>query len=303
MTMDDRHDDTSTEPRLLDDATLREWALPMPATDEDKHGRGRVLVVAGSPEMPGAAILAAEAALRAGAGKLVIATAQSVAGVVALAVPEARVIGLPETQAGGLDPSSVTSLSEVAENSDAVLIGPGMQDEAATCALVAKLMPALGQTATILDALAMSQVCDPGSARETEVLLTPHAGEMAHLLGEDKSTIEEQADARAIRASMRWNAIVALKGATTFIATPGKRTWRHDGGNVGLAISGSGDVLAGIITGLAARGATLEQAAAWGVALHARAGQQLAKRIGPLGYLAREILFEIPGLMQALARR
>lgn len=303
MTMSDRHGDNPPEPRLLDDATLREWPLPMPATDEDKHGRGRVLVIAGSPEMPGAAILAAEAALRAGAGKLVIATAQSVAGVVALAVPEARVIGMPETDAGGLDPSGIASLGKAAENSDAVLIGPGMQDEPATCAFVAKLMPALVQTATILDALAMSQVCDPGSARETEVLLTPHAGEMAHLLGEDKASIEEQADTRAIRASMRWNAIVALKGATTFIATPGRRMWRHDGGNVGLAISGSGDVLAGIITGLAARGATLEQAAAWGVALHARAGQQLAKRIGPLGYLAREILSEIPGLMQALARR
>jgi NAD(P)H-hydrate repair Nnr-like enzyme with NAD(P)H-hydrate dehydratase domain len=93
---------------------------------------------------------------------------------------------------------------------------------------------------------------------------------------------------------------VALKGALTVIAAPSGMQWCHRGGNSGLAISGSGDVLAGLIAGLAARGASLEQAAAWGVALHAMAGEQLALKHGPLGYLAREISGEIPALLRAL---
>ncbi|MYM91119.1 NAD(P)H-hydrate dehydratase, partial [Rugamonas sp. FT82W] len=102
-------------------------------------------------------------------------------------------------------------------------------------------------------------------------------------------------------AAQRWRAWVALKGATTVIAAPEGALWRHRGGNTGLAISGSGDALAGLIAGLAARGAALEQAASWGVALHAMAGEQLSLRHGPLGYLAREISAEVPALLRALA--
>jgi ADP-dependent NAD(P)H-hydrate dehydratase len=95
--------------------------------------------------------------------------------------------------------------------------------------------------------------------------------------------------------------VIALKGAITHIAAPDARVWRHQGGNSGLATSGSGDVLAGLIAGLVARGATLEQAAAWGVALHARAGERLAQRLGPLGYLARELPTEVPSIMGSLS--
>ena len=110
-------------------------------------------------------------------------------------------------------------------------------------------------------------------------------------------------DARALASAEAWNAVVALKGARTVIASPQGTMWQHEGGNVGLAISGSGDTLAGIIAGLAARGAALEQAACWGVALHARAGERLAERMGVLGYLAREIPNEIPALLESIAGR
>ena len=103
------------------------------------------------------------------------------------------------------------------------------------------------------------------------------------------------------RVARLWNAVVALKGATTWIAAPDGPLWRHSGGNVGLAISGSGDVLAGLIAGLASRGAPVEQSALWGVALHARAGERLAVRAGPLGYLARDLSAEVPALMAAIA--
>jgi NAD(P)H-hydrate repair Nnr-like enzyme with NAD(P)H-hydrate dehydratase domain len=126
---------------------------------------------------------------------------------------------------------------------------------------------------------------------------------MAHLTGIAKEGVTADPAELARRAAADWNAVVALKGAVTHIAAPNGERWRHEGGNVGLAISGSGDVLAGIIAGCAARGAPLDQAACWGVVLHARAGERLAARLGTLGYLAREIATEIPALLELFAGR
>ncbi len=309
--------DTATDVVRLNPGALRRWPLPMPAPDGDKEERGRILVIGGSREMPGAVILAAEAALRAGAGKLTIATCKSVAQLVALAIPESRVIALDETGRGGVAPAAARSL-KVSNAFDAVLIGPGMEDEAATCRFVRALLPKIKQATVVLDACAMGIVREApknissskrqaprrgGFRFEQQVALTPHAGEMAHLTGIDKSEIETAPLAAARDAAIRWNAVVALKGATTFLATPDGKAWQHDGGNVGLAISGSGDALAGIIAGIAARGAPPEQAIAWGVVVHARAGERLARHFGPLGYLARELAGEIPAIMASLGRR
>lgn len=300
----------------LNDDVLRDWPLPMPSDDGDKEERGRILVIAGSREMPGAVILAATAALRAGAGKLTIATGASVAQLVALAIPESRVIELPETANGGIAPTAVDALAALVTRFDAILIGPGMQDEPAACAFVMALLPRLADVKVVLDACAMNvvrrqlQAVDASHYAQQKyvasftapVLLTPHAGEMAHLTATDKESVLANPCDTARHAARRWNALVALKGATTFIAAPNGQVWRHEGGNVGLAVSGSGDVLCGIIAGLAARGAPLGQACAWGVALHARAGERLAQRLGPLGYLAREIAGEVPAVMHALRR-
>ncbi|HEX5342706.1 MAG TPA: NAD(P)H-hydrate dehydratase [Duganella sp.] len=290
---------------------LRDWPLPMPQADGDKNARGYVVIIAGSREMPGAVLLAATAALRAGAGKLAIATADSVAPHIGVAVPEARVIGLQETAEGGLVADQRPDLQATCRQASAVLLGPGMQDETACCHLVRTLLPDCVHAPLILDAAGMSIVsrdadCGPdapvgGFRFASPVLLTPHAGELASLTGADKDDILAQPDAAARLAAQRWQATVALKGALTVIADVNHQEWRHEGGNTGLAISGSGDVLAGIIAGLAARGAPLEQAAAWGVALHAMAGEQLALKHGPQGYLAREISTEVPALLRAMA--
>lgn len=294
---------------------LQDWPLPMPPDEGDKEERGRVLVIAGSREMPGAVILAANAALRAGAGKLTIATGASAAPLVALAIPESRVIELPETPGGGIAPAAVEALGALLGRFDAVLIGPGMQDEVATCAFVMALLPKLRDSKVVLDACAMGVVrrqlqavdaCNPAQQKYVSsftlpVLLTPHAGEMAHLISTEKEKVLANPCEAARQAARRWNAFVALKGAVTHIAAPDGRTWRHEGGNIGLAVSGSGDTLAGMIAGLAARGSDLEQACAWGVALHAQAGERLARKFGPLGYMAREIPDEVPRLMQELA--
>ncbi len=293
----------------IDAPALRDWPLPMPSGDGDKEIRGHVLVLGGSREMPGAVILAATAAMRAGAGKLTIATGASVAQLVALAIPEARVIGLRETAEGGFTRDAVAELDPLADRVSAILIGPGMQDEAATAALVRALLPKLDGTSVVLDATAMGILLNAdldqphdGFRFSQPVVVTPHAGEMAHLTGIAKDDICADPDTRAAAAARAWNAVVALKGARTVICAPDGGMWQHEGGNVGLAISGSGDVLAGIIAGLAARGASLTQATCWGVALHAMAGDRLAARMGLLGYLARELPHEIPSLLQEAGR-
>jgi ADP-dependent NAD(P)H-hydrate dehydratase len=295
-------------PRDVDTSLLRSWTLPLPSNDGDKEDRGHVLILGGSCEMPGAVILAATAALRAGVGKLTIATGRSVAQLVALAIPESRVLGLAENEAGGFTVEAVAALDPLADKISAILIGPGMRDEAATARLVHALLPRLDGTDTkvLLDAEAMGAVLHPPAGRppfrfNVPVLVTPHAGEMAHLTGIAKDEICAAPDRHALDAALRWNAVVALKGARTVIAAPGGERWQHEGGNVGLATSGSGDVLAGAIAGLAARGAALAQAATWGVALHARAGERLAERFGKLGYLARELCDCIPALLEQAA--
>ena len=289
------------EVRLLDGAALRAWPLPLLDGDGDKESRGRVLIVGGSREMPGAALLAARAALRVGAGKVAVATAGAAAPGLALAVPELRVAGVPETRAGGLDPRSADRIATLARGAGALLIGPGMQDEQAACRLASALLQRLPEVPVILDAGAMAAALHEPHARGP-LLLTPHAGEMAHLSGEAKDDVQADALAQAAQAAQRWNATVVLKGATTVIAPADGDAppWRHAGGNVGLATAGSGDVLAGLIAGFAARGAPLEQAAAWGVVLHALAGERLAARLGGVGYLASELLDELPSLMAAV---
>jgi ADP-dependent NAD(P)H-hydrate dehydratase len=283
----------------IDTRLLREWPLPQPDGSADKEERGATLVIAGSAEMPGAALLAATSALRAGAGKIAVATVASVAPGLALRLAEARVLALPETDAGGIAADGMSKVEALLGKVDAVLVGPGLLDGAATRAFTRRLLKRTG-AALVLDALAMDVVLDVRRF-DRAPLLTPHAGEMAHLTGLSKQEVNADPERHARERALRWNAVVVLKGATTYIATPDGECWRHTSSHAGLGTSGSGDALAGIIAGLAARGAPLAQAAAWGVALHARAGRALAERLGPIGYLAGEIPGEIPALLLKLA--
>lgn len=285
----------------LTEATLSRWPLPTLGAEADKEVRGQVLIVAGSHEIPGAAMLAGVAALRAGAGKLTIAVPERVAIGLALAIPEARVIGLAEARGGGLLARGCDSLAAMAPRVSALVLGPGMLDEKRSTAFVRTLLPMFCESTTVLDALAMSIVADGPFAQPA--VLTPHAGEMAHLSGLSKEAVQAQPLDAARKAAARWNACVALKGAATFIAQPDGGAWRFSGGKPGLATSGSGDTLAGLIGGLAARGLGPLQATAWGVLLHAKAGHALSRRHGPLGYLARELSSEVPALLHAIERR
>ncbi|MDB5818257.1 MAG: NAD(P)H-hydrate dehydratase [Rhizobacter sp.] len=285
----------------IDADFLRHWPIAMPEGDKESHGR--VLIIGGSAEMPGAVLLAANAALRAGAGKVTIATGRSVALAVAIAVPEARVIGLAETADGAFIADGLHALDKTLDRIDAVLVGPGMVGKAETCDLVRELLQRLTSSKLVLDAAAMDVAIEDGADwNGNDVLFTPHAGEMAHLTPHDRDTVEADALQIARGAARRWRATVALKGPVTHVVEPEGKTWRHEGGNVGLGVSGSGDTLAGIIVGLAARGASLSQAACWGVALHARAGDALAAEFGTLGYLARDLAAKVPALIHSIER-
>jgi hydroxyethylthiazole kinase-like uncharacterized protein yjeF len=283
-----------TAPVLLTPRLLRAWPLPDPHATEGKEDRGQVLVVGGSRRIPGAARLSAEAALRAGAGKLQVATAQSVAIALALALPEAKVMALRE-DARGEPKATPGEVIDAACTADALVIGPGLLAGGGTRALVRGLLSA-GRTIAVCDAGALRHGAEAIRSAGARVL-TPHAGEMASLLGLEVERVRAAAPALAATLARNAHAVVVLKGADTVIAAADGRLWLHRGGGPGLGTSGSGDVLSGLIGGFAARGASPEQAAAWAVFVHARAGARLARRIGTLGFLAREIAGEVPGLL------
>ena len=289
-------------------ALLRRMPLPRPDAEGDKDSRGRVLAVGGSAETPGAILLAGVATLRAGAGKLQLASVKSVAAALGVAVPEALVVALPETRGGEISgDAGADAIRERVSHIDALLIGPGMTSERAARALVRGVVRRLGDDATlVLDASAVTALHDDNDALlalHGRAVLTPHAGEMATLLGVEKNDVEANPAEMARDAAERFGAVVALKGPESWIAESDGTLYHYAGGSVGLATSGSGDTLAGIVAGLAARGAPAVQAAIWGAYLHGAAGEVLARRIGPIGYLARELLDEVPGAMRRLSQR
>jgi ADP-dependent NAD(P)H-hydrate dehydratase len=281
---------------------LRSIPLPRHQEGQDKDERGRVLVVAGSVEVPGAALLCGIGALRAGAGKLQIATCRSVALHLAVAAPEARVTGLDETPGGGIAVAEADRLAGRTDRCDAMLLGPGMSnDDDEASLLTTRLLERMeGSPGIVLDAAALLKLhdCRAVLARHAgRVVLTPHAGEMATLLDVKREEVQADPLGAARRAAAALGVVVAMKGGCTFIVSPDGAAWRCDGGNVGLATSGSGDTLAGVIAGLLARGATPVDATLWGVFLHGEAGDRLARKRGPVGYLARELPAEIPSIM------
>lgn len=290
-----------TEPLLLDSELLREFPLPEPPEEADKDERGLALFIAGSRELSGAALLAGIGALRAGAGKLRIATSDSIALGIGIAIPEARVIAFAEGEGGCIDAGEIAALVEECDGVDSLTIGPGMKHGPALATLIETLLDRGGSHGLVLDAAALG-VLPPlaGKLRGSGIgtILLPHAGEMARLLERERDEVTADPLAAAREAAARYGAVALIKGHWSFIVAPDGRSFRFRGGGVGLATSGSGDTLAGIVGGLAARGADPLTATLWGVYLHGEAGRILTKDVGKVGFLAREILDLVPGLME-----
>jgi hydroxyethylthiazole kinase-like uncharacterized protein yjeF len=278
----------------LDRSALKAHPLP-PVIDGDKETKGRILVVAGSREVPGAALLAAMAAMRAGAGKLRIATVESIAVELGIAMPEAMVVGLPEDDEGGFARAAVKRLAEQASEVDAVIAGPGMAPNESS-ANVAEALLASDARIT-LDAALLRALQPLDRERPGTPILLPHSGELASLLDCNEDRIERDPVGCGRRAAELYRSLVLVKGVTSHVVTPEGHVWTYDGGAPGLGVSGSGDVLAGIVGGLLARGAEPLNALLWAVWLHGEAGAALAKKVGPIGFLAREIADEVPLLL------
>ena len=287
------------QPRELNRAALRDFPLP-PWKDADKDEHGRLLICAGSPTVPGSAILGANAAFRTGAGKVRLTTAESVAVGIALLIPELLVIGLGEADDGSFADSAVDVLKDEARRADAILSGPGMRGgqsmPAMLCALLESGSPLVLDAAALHSLTDITQQCRVAA---TPPILLPHSKEMASLLECQEAEVEGDRVAAACKAARHYNAIVLAKGSTSFIAAPDERTWVWRGGVPGLGVAGSGDVLAGIVAALLARGADQLTALLWGVLLHGEAGERLSKQIGQVGFRASELPDQIPALLEA----
>lgn len=271
---------------------LRGWSLP--EAGDSKYGRGQLVVVGGAPRSPGAAMLAGLAALRVGAGRLTLAVAESVATAVAVAVPECGVVPLGETPDGTVSGDGIAAAESDLSGADAVLVGPGLDDPTQAERMLSALVSLIPSDAiVVLDAFALGVL--PKVPRFAEafggrLVLTPNKEEAARLLERDLGDLVDD----IAEVARRYSAVVTCYDV---IAHPDGRIWRTGTGGGGLATSGSGDVLAGSITGLCARGASPEQAAVWATHAHAAAGDRLAVQVGPLGYLASELLDELPRVL------
>jgi hydroxyethylthiazole kinase-like uncharacterized protein yjeF len=296
---------TVEAPSIITPSLLRDWPLPQPGQHAGKEVRGRVLVAGGSKSTPGAVLLAGVAALRVGAGKLQMATAETASTALAIAVPEAGVVGLPFDDTGALGAEAGRQIADLAGGVSAVLLGVGMADPDATHKLLDEALPGVADdSALVLDALALT--C--GAITQDllhrfggRVVITPNEAEMKRIL--DALGVDEpDGDAPeglqlAATVAEALGVVVAFEG---MVATPDGRCWRDGTGNAGLGTSGSGDVLAGVAVGLLARGATPDQAAVYAVHLHGQAGDSMSATVGRLGYLAGELLDQVPRILASL---
>ncbi len=318
-------DGVLTMSELLTASQARTLLPPRPA-DAHKGVFGKVLVVAGSINYPGAAVLACAGAQRSGAGLVTLATGRTVLSLATLP-PEVTLLPVAEGDWGAIGPAAVDDLAEHLSAYQALLLGPGLGQAEATRKLVLRLFGldhtrsrtrvgfvAVGEPRTnqpqqtvalpptVIDADGLNILATAPNWFERlsseRCVLTPHPGEMRRLLG--VSELPADRVATAAEAAQRWRQTVVLKGATTVIAAPDGRTLIFDGANPALATAGSGDVLAGVIAGLIAQGCLPFAAAALGVYLHGAAGARARMAFGDAGVVAGDLLPLLPSVMQEL---
>lgn len=286
----------------LDPRWLAERALPGTEGQIDKNARGRLLVAGGSLTVPGALTLTGEAALRSGAGKVQLATVAPALLPLGVAFPEAAVIALSANEDGELSGEAGARVAEAARQNSALVVGPGMGTKSDALTFLRSLLSGTPRIPILLDAALLHCARESASQIATfspPLILTPHPEEMASLMG---CSAKDICGDLAERAAAHFNATIVLKATETWVASPRETTLHYPGGGPGLATAGSGDVLAGIIGGLLARGASAHVAAGWGVWAHGESGRRCAERIGRTGYLARDLLQWIPKVLGAYAQ-
>lgn len=268
--------------RRIDDGMLRR-CLPRRARTAHKGDFGHVLIIGGGLGMPGAVRLAGEAALRTGAGLVSIATAPSHAAAFVGARPELMCHPI----------STADDLQALIEKADVIAFGPGLGQSAWAVelfgAVAAQSQPA------VWDADALNLLVKTPSSSEQRII-TPHPGEAGRLLGSSAGDVQGNRRTALGSLQKQYGGVVVLKGANTLVSSSRGVPWLCTSGNPGMAAAGMGDVLTGIIAALLAQGLTLEEAAATGVEVHARAGDRAAGA-GERGLLASDLMAELRGIV------
>ena len=270
--------------------------LKMRAVDGHKGDYGKVCIIAGSIGMSGAAALAGQAALRAGAGLVRVATPKSVLPIVAAIEPSFTTIALPEDSAGLISAKAIHAVLEAVGQNDAMAFGPGIGTSGALRSILETLLEQ-EPLRLVIDADGLNNLAGIKNwpARlKAKLILTPHPGEMKRLwsglLREELPTDRQQ---QALQFAQHTNTIVVLKGAGT-VVTDGEKVYINKTGNPGMATAGSGDVLTGVITALLGQGLSGFDAAVLGVYIHGLAGDIAAEKTGQISLIATDIAHALP---------
>lgn len=278
-------------PRVLQLAPRRDDA-------SSKFSSGVLGVVGGSIGLTGAPCLAAQAAQRTGAGYVTAFVPESLNLVFEQRLLEVMTVPLPDA-AGAMGSAGVDNVIERAARTDAFVVGPGIGRDDATGELVRALVGRL-EKPLVLDAdglFAYAGRLDE-LRRAAPLVLTPHTGELARLLGEESDTVEATRLASAVRAAEESGAVVVLKGSDTIVAVPGEKPLVNVLRAPGLATAGTGDVLSGVLGAYLAKGMSARDAAAAAVYAHALAGREASERRGPDHMIASDVIEAIPAVLR-----
>ncbi len=276
--------------------------IPRRSPAAHKGMSGRVLVVAGSRGLSGAAAMAAEGALRAGAGLVTLAAPGSLQDVLAMKLTEVMTKPLAEIEAGSISREAVSDIIRLSAGNDVLAIGPGVGREEETAVAVREIITT-AECPIVIDADALNAL-----AGNTKLLnecaalpvLTPHPGEMARLTGLSTESVNADRIAITRQAAAEWGSIVVIKGASTVVAFPDGEVYINTTGNAGMATGGTGDVLTGIIAGLIAQGLSSHDAAVAGVYIHGLAGD-VAAQAGRIGMVATDLLKAVPAALYGIS--
>jgi hydroxyethylthiazole kinase-like uncharacterized protein yjeF len=274
--------------------------LPHRRLDSHKGSHGHLLVVAGSLGKSGAGVLASQAALRAGAGLVTWALPTCLAPAMASHLTEVMTLPVAETTAGSIADTAVPTLGQFLHRASALVLGPGLGTQPETVTCVHTLLRQV-RVPVVIDADGLNCLVNHLDVLQScaiPVILTPHPGEIARLLGIDTATVQGQRLDIARDFARRYNVYVVLKGAYTVIYAPDGQRWVNPTGNPAMATAGTGDVLAGVIGALLCQGLKPLQAAQCGVYLHGLAGDRVRDRLGYHGLIASDVLEELPYAIQ-----
>ena len=249
------------------------------ASNTNKGTFGKILIIGGSNEMRGAVAFAAKAALAGGAGLVYIATTQKVWNTVSKLVPDSVAILLGENEKGGISVNNKTILKKAIEQADSIVIGPGMGNNDDTYQIVKYIIENSDDRPTILDADALNVfAADKGRKINTDgknIIVTPHPGEMARLVGTDIKEVQKDRIGVAKKFAKDNNVVTVLKGAGTVVAASNGKCYVNSTGNAGMAVAGMGDVLAGLCGAFAINmSGNTEKRIAGAVYVHGRAGDK-----------------------------